>query len=75
MPLFLRNDSDLQWVLASRLLDNLHEFTRLLDSARRGRLPEASRTIPSPLQDNLERPITESKDIPDLDVEINLPGK
>ena len=75
MLVLLRDDSNLQRVPATRLLDRLYEFPSLLARARRGRLAEASRKIPRPLQDNPERSLTEPQDILNLDVEVNLPGK
>lgn len=75
MPILLCHDPDLQWLLDSWLLDDLHMFTRVFPSLGRRRLPAPSQQVPSSLQDHPEGPLIKLEDFLDLDVEVDLPGK
>ena len=75
MLVLLRDDSDLQRVLAPRLLNRLYELPCILARAGRRCIIETSGKIPRPLQDNPERSLIELEDILDLDVEVYLSGK
>ena len=75
MSILLRDYSDLQRLSASGLLDILHKSTSFLFGTGRRCFADVSSEIPSSLQNHSERPITKQENVPDLDLEVNLPGK